>query len=204
MKQHGWAELGLFQHCSKDRFPMNRELHFARAPHVCGPWNFLDRHGDQFMLWNVKISEYRMKTVTNLWPVSGSHIPSLCKSNLSQRKGPAGPYFYRKENPAFTDMGQIKWNIQISKKEKEKNNGTGFHRISFSSFQSIPLNRSFFFSTFFLYNAYFVCYLFPYTSFVLNRVKTFIKQRRLGLNSFKVLLFFSLQAELSKIIKSFS
>lgn len=94
-------------------------------PMVC-KWNFLDTHDDQFMLWDDKISEHSMKIVTNSWPVSGSHVLSLCKSNHSQSKGPSGPLFYRKENPPFYRHGskKIKYSNFIFKKI-----GTSFHRI---------------------------------------------------------------------------
>lgn len=110
-----------FQHNPKGRYLMKVGLHFPMTCQSVDMDFSLNPHGDQFMLWNTKITKYSIKTVTDLWPASGNHVLSLCKSNHTQCKGPSGPFYYRKEKPTYYQHWSEKKKNEIFKSHPKKN-----------------------------------------------------------------------------------
>lgn len=75
-----------------------------------------------------------MKTVTNLWPVSGSHVLSLCKSNPLWSKGPSGPLL-QEGKPVFLLAWVVKNEIFKFHKEKKKKLALFFTELLFALFK---------------------------------------------------------------------
>lgn len=124
-----------FQHSPKSRYLTKAGLHFALTYQGVDMDFSLNPHGHQFMLWNAKITKYSVKTVTDLWPASGNHVLSLCKSNHAQCKGPSGPLCYRKEKPTYYQhWSEKKMKYSNLIQTKKKKNQRFFSQHFFSPF----------------------------------------------------------------------
>lgn len=114
MKRHHRAELGLFQHCPKGRFPMNRGLYFARTRHGVDMEFSRPTQGPIYALkhWNIWVQHKKSNQfVACVWQPRS--FPMQIKPLTEQRR--LWSTLLQEGKPGFLPawVGK-KWNIQIS------------------------------------------------------------------------------------------